>query len=217
MPYNCFLGLVELANQSNLFSRWQQGRVDAAKKPATSLPLLVLCSLRYLGRGWTFDNLSENTGISEEVIRVFFHRFITFGSTVLYEKYVVAPVTSDDANVHSIEYCKAGLPGCIGSTDATHIPLERVEYRLRQNHLGFKMSHTARTYNITVNHRRCILSTTTGHPARWNDKTLILFDDFVVGLHEGRTLNDFTFELLEKDARGNIVSSKYRGPWLSDC
>ncbi len=26
-------------------------------------------------------------------------------------------------------------------------------------------------------------------------------DNFVVSLHEGRTLNDFTFELLEKDAR----------------
>jgi hypothetical protein len=76
------------------------------------------------------------------------------------------------------------------------------------------MSHTARTYNITVNHRRRTLSTTTGHPARWNDKTLILFDDFVVGLHEGCNLDDFTFELYERDARGNVVSAKYRGPWL---
>lgn len=214
MPYNCFVDLIELASRSNFFSRWRQGSVDAVKQQAAPLPLLILCSLRYLGRGWTFDDLSENTGISEEVIRVFLHRFISFGSTILYEKYVVAPSTSEEASAHSIEYCKAGLPGCIGSTDATHIPLERVEYRLRQNHLGFKMSHTARTYNITVNHRRRILSSTTGHPARWNNKTLILFDDFVVGLHEGRNLDDFTFELYERDARGNIVSAKYRGPWL---
>ena len=98
------------------------------------------------------------------------------------------------------EYKKAGHPGCVGSTDATHIPFERVEYRLRQSHLGFKSSHTSRTYNITVNHRRQILATTEGHPARWNDKTLVLFDNFVVALNEGRQLQDVQFELYDKDA-----------------
>jgi hypothetical protein len=57
------------------------------------------------------------------------------------------------------------------------------------------MSHTARTYNITVNHRRRILSTTNGHPARWNDKTLALFDPFMQLLHDGKILDDVTFEL----------------------
>ena len=41
------------------------------------LELLVLGSLRYLGRGWTFDDLEEATGISEESHRVFFRRFIS--------------------------------------------------------------------------------------------------------------------------------------------
>ena len=112
---------------------------------AAPLSLLILCALRYIGRGWTFDNLSENTGISEEVTRVFFHIFIDFGSTVLYDKFVVAPATAEEALTHMHEYKKAGLPGCVGSTDATHIPFERVEYQLRQSHLGFKSSHTSRT------------------------------------------------------------------------
>jgi hypothetical protein len=81
--------------------------------------------------------LSENTGISDEIIRVFFHRFIEFGRTVLYKKYVVAPASADEAAAHIKEYKKAGLPGCVGSMDATHILLEKVEYRLRQSHLGF--------------------------------------------------------------------------------
>ena len=54
----------------------------------------------------------------------------------------------EDAAHHTEEYRQAGLPGCVGSTDAPHILLEEVEYRLQQNHLGFKTSHTARTYNI---------------------------------------------------------------------
>jgi hypothetical protein len=69
-----------------------------------------------------------------------------------------------------------------------HIVLEKVEYHLRQSHLGFKSSPSARSYNITGNHRRQVLATTTGHPARWNDKTVVLFDDFIVALNEGTML-----------------------------
>ena len=187
MPYSSFQDLVSFAQDHPLFERWREGNVDALHQPATPLPLLLLCALRYIGRGWTFDDLTENTGISEEIVRVFFHRFIEFGSTFLYHKYVVAPSTAEEASVHSHEYAQAGLPGCVGSSDATHIVLEKVEYRLRQSHLGFKSSHTARSYNITVNHRRQIRASTTGHPARWNDKTVVLFDDFIVALNEGTT------------------------------
>ncbi len=214
MPYNNFKDLVALATQSNIFERWKQGKCDAVGQGSKPLPLLILCALRYLGRGWTFDDLSENTGISEEVIRVLFHKFILFGSTELYKKFVVTPTRAEDAVHHTEEYKQAGLPGCVGSMDATHIMLERVEYRLRQNHLGFKMSHTARTCNITVNYRRRILATTTGYPACWNDKTLVLFDDFVVSLNEGQNVQDFTSSLYETNASGNIVMAKYQGPWL---
>ena len=41
--------------------------------------LTAVVDLQYLGRGWTFDDLSENTSISQETIRVFSHLFIEFG------------------------------------------------------------------------------------------------------------------------------------------
>jgi hypothetical protein len=42
----------------------------------------------YLGRGgWTFDDIEENTGISQETHRQFFHAFIEVRSTILYKKY----------------------------------------------------------------------------------------------------------------------------------
>ena len=214
MPFESFKALVVIAQDDPLFKRWKEGARDVAGQLAAPLPLLILCALRYLGRGWTFDDLSESTGISEEVIRVFFHAFLWFGSTTLYQAWVVAPKTAHDAATHTQDYSKAGLPGCVGSCDATHIVFEKVEYRLRQSHLGFKSSHTARTYNITVNNRQRILATTTGHPARWNDKTLVLFDGFVVSLSEGRVLNDAEFELYERSADGSIVSIKYKGAWL---
>jgi hypothetical protein len=198
LPHAQFKELYERMETEPLFARWRAGNVHPwTHVESTPLPLLLLTALRYLGRGWTFDDLAENTSISRETIRVFFHKFVDYGSTVLYAKYVRPPRTGHDAREHTSEYAMAGFPGAIGSTDATHIMVERVAYRLRQTHIGFKMSHTARTYNITVNHRRQILATTTGHPARWNDKTLALFDNFMTDLKSGIIMNDMYFDLYE--------------------
>ncbi len=44
------------------------------------------------------------------------------------------------------------------------------------------MQHlTTRTFNFDG-----ILSTTIGMPGRWNDKTVVLFDEFVSGIYEGK-------------------------------
>jgi hypothetical protein len=222
LPYEQFVELNERLESDSLFARWHTGNVNPwSRIETTPISLLLLTSLRYLGRGWTFDDLSENTSISQETIRVFFHSFIEFGSTVLYTQYIRSPTTCDEAKHHTSEYSMAGFPGAIGSTDATHIMLERVQYRLRQTHIGFKMSHTARTYNITVNHSRQILATTAGHPARWNDKTLALFENFMTDLKDGHIMNDMFFNLYEENHGGNptqqipaVVTRTYQGAWL---
>ena len=70
------------------------------------------------------------------------------------------------------------------------------------------------TYNMSVNHHRWILSTTSGHPSRWNDKTLQLYDELLKGVYDGSVLGDFTFVLHEYGAYGNIVDAMYQGPWI---
>lgn len=109
---------------------------------------------------------------------------------------------------------ESGLPGAIGSMDTTYVLHERVQYRMRQSHLGFKLNGTAQTYNLVVNHRRRILGTTDGHPARWNDKTIVRFDQIAMGLKNGTILSDFIFELYDYNSSGEIIKVKYWGPWL---
>jgi hypothetical protein len=218
LPYQSFVELVEIAKTAkdkdgNLyFRRWLSK--DATGKPSSPLGLMILGSLRYLGRGWTFDDVEESTCIDEETHRQFFEVFIAFGSEFLYPKWVVFPTDAEAAEEHMHEFKQAGFHGAMGSSDATHIMLERCFYAQRQAHIGFKMTHPARTYNMTVNHRRRILHTTPGHPARWNDKTVVLFDDFIRGIHEGKYLSDVEFELYEKDDNGAVFSVKYRGAWV---
>jgi hypothetical protein len=156
--------------------------------PCAPTQLLVLCSLRHhLGRGWTFDDLSESTAISEEVIRVFFHKFIEFGCSSCFEKWVIQPTMVEEAKEQTQEFLLAGLPGAIGSMDSRHILVEKLRFRLSQAHLGFELKGAAHTYNLVVNHGRRILSTTNGPPARCNDKTLVKFDPFIMGSKEGET------------------------------
>lgn len=213
LPFDNWRELVTELYENELFVRWKKGNTNALGIPVLPIELLSLGALRVLGRGDTFDSLEEYTFISEKVLRAFFRQFIKFGSTVLFDRYVISPATNEEAQHHIGEMLRAGYPGAVGSTDATNIIIKRCKYQLRQQHLGHKQSKTARTYNVTVNHRQIILSTTRGHPCTWNDKTLIRFDEFVSGLNDGSLLQDVIFELNEM--RGNrIVKRKYRGAWV---
>ncbi len=104
------------------------------------------------------------TYISGDVHRKFLHQFVMFGAMVLYP--MSAPQTVVELRDCEKEHNIAGFPGCIGSTDATHIPLEKVCVSLRQVHLGFKSKRTMWTYNLTCNHCCQILHTTSGHTSR---------------------------------------------------
>ena len=177
--------------------------------------MLVLGSLQYLGRGWTFDDVEENTAISKEVHRTFFHRFVEFGSTVLYDKYVLTPNNVNEAKTHMREFEEAGFLGCVGSLDETHITTDRCEYNLKNNHLGPKSSLTARSYNLCVNHRRRILHSTPGGPARWNDQTMVRFDRFITQIRsDGLNLQENTFELLARGKGGEVIAVKYKGVYV---
>ena len=64
---------------------------------------MILGAFRYLGRGFTFDDLEEVTAISEEIHRCFFHQFIEVGSTALHKKYVMTPVIIEEARVGGVD------------------------------------------------------------------------------------------------------------------
>ena len=165
LPYEEFVKLLKTMQEDDdrsdvYFRPWKTveletngGHCRPPPRKVSPIELLLLGTLRYLGRGWTFDDLEESTYISRDVHRCFFHKFCAWGAKVLYPMYLKVPKTLQDLRACEKEYSAAGFPGCVGSTDATHILLEKLSFGLRQGHLGYKMSSTARTYNLTVNHR----------------------------------------------------------------
>ena len=210
LPHSSFKILLNSVSTSHHFAISN----PTYKRDRSPISLLLLVSLRYLGRGWTFDDLEESTGISAEVHRIFFHKSLDYGVEILYPRFVKYPTTSQEGLTHSLEFNKAGMHGAIGSMDACHITIEKCSHRLKQNHLGGKSKLTCRSYNLTCNHRRQILHTTPGHPARWNDKTIVLYDSLAKGLKNGTIMQDNIFELFERSDTNEIVTKKYRGAWL---
>jgi hypothetical protein len=224
LPHTNFEEFAASLEKCDCFTRWHSNRHgNASRARSAPISLLLLASLRYIGRALTLDDLQEISFINVDVIRCFCHVFFEFGCKNLYDKYVRTPSTREDAANHGGEYEIAGFPGAVGSTDATHVLIERLSARFRQSHVGFKMSHTARTHSVTVNHRRQILSSIKGHPARWNDKTLATFDDFMMMIDRGDIFDDCVFELYDNSTKENdngessdstIVKRRYRGAWL---
>ena len=84
LPYNEFCKLLAMMRDSSndtYFQRWMTGEREGGchsvrqKRKISPMELLLLGSLRYLGRGWTFDDLAESTFVRRDVHRCFFHKF----------------------------------------------------------------------------------------------------------------------------------------------
>ena len=217
MSHQQFLILLEKVKTADtFFGRWKSNAKDAYGTRASPIELLLLSALRYLGRGLTFDDLEEYTAISEETHQQFLHKFIEYGSSVLFKEFVRMPTTAAEYKKSQRQYDIGGLTGAGFSTDTTNVVMWRCSHNLRQANMGFKQSHPARTYNLTCDHSRRILHSTKGHPLRWNDKTLAYFDEFMCAVHEGKILQDVTFVLYswEGEVGGSrLEATKYCGAW----
>ena len=87
-----------------------------------------------------------------------------YDSTVLYQKWVLEPTRLNNVTEQKKIFRMAGFNRCIGSSDATHIPMLKCPQWSQNNHKRFKLSVPARTYNVTCDNSRRILGTTMGHP-----------------------------------------------------
>ena len=212
LPFEVYLDMVKDLKNHELFTRWT--KKDCVGTEPSDIGLLLLGVLRYLGRALTFDDLEEYTYISAEVHRQFFIAFLEYGNTILYNKYVVQPASDLDVTAFEKVFALAGFNGCIGSSDATHVGLLQCPSWALINHKGHKMAIPSRNYNATVTHSRQILGTTCGHPGTWNDKTLVLFDSLIRGVHEGDLYSDNEFKLIELNDKNEEVEITYKGAWF---
>ena len=126
-----FTRLLHKIKSNEIFIRWSNK--DATGEEFVPIELLFLGFLRYVGQGFTMDDLEECTSISAETHRQFILKIIEYGSTQLWNEYVIKTVTNADAEYNTELFASAGFPGCIGSVDSTHVLMSVVQ-------IGPKMS-----------------------------------------------------------------------------
>ena len=95
LPYKQFFQLLNLLGEDERFWWWWKGSCDCSCMIASPLSLLLLGAVCYLGRGWMFDTKQENLAISEKGHCEFFHKFIDYCSTTLFDKYVIGPTSAE--------------------------------------------------------------------------------------------------------------------------
>ena len=212
VPYSVFVELSNEIIQHDLFSRWT--KKDCTGNDPTDHRLLLLGSLRHVGRALTFDDIEECTFVSNEVHRVFFLHFLEYGRTILHKKHVIEPARKLKLSSIGDIFKLAGLNGCIGSSDGTHIGMQQCPNWAAQNHKGFKLAIPSRNYNATVSHSHQILGTTFGHPGTFNDKTLVLYDELLRGVYEGKLFSEYEFTLYELDNDSCVVEVGHKGAWF---
>ena len=79
-----------------------------------------------MGRGSTFDDASERTGISEAVLINIFEKFVTSVSEDFYEKYGNIPVHYEEVACPSREFYLDVLIGTITSMEAANIVHKKI-------------------------------------------------------------------------------------------
>ena len=64
IPYDKFIELADNISHHELFKRWT--RCDCTRAPSSNIRMLLLGTLRYIGRAHTFDDIEEASAISRE-------------------------------------------------------------------------------------------------------------------------------------------------------
>lgn len=146
----------------------------------SNLELLILGVLHVLGKNADNHQVSRLTNISEEVHRVFFHKWCGW-ITSLKDDYIYMPVDEDEAEYIEQGYAKYGLVGCVGSIDCVHIGWDSCRAGDRNSYCG-KEKYPSISYEVVCSNQRKILSVTHGFPGTRNDKTIVKTDATVRSL-----------------------------------
>jgi hypothetical protein len=169
VPFPVFEHIVSECNRVNLFNIKSESRVRIPTE------FKVLISLRILGRGNCFDDISEMSNVFQSSVAHIFHVFVTGFVEHFYEDHVSMPTGERLVKVKRM-YEQLGLPGCKGSMDCTHIPWDKCPFSLKNLCTGKEKVPTL-SFNCIVDHTRMIHHCSRAFAGASNDITVCHNDD----------------------------------------
>ena len=192
VPFPVFKDIVSKCKETNdpIFN---YGPTVIGGQSSIPLELKILMVLRMLGSGLKLMDAAELTGyMSESSCGLFFRKFCEVFRRFFEHVYIKAPV--DEELIESMKvYGRLGLPGCVGSIDATFVGWDRVPSHLRNSVNGDKGK--GYLYQVIVNHVRKVLNVDGGYPSTTNDKTSVKYNQFIADIKDGNIFKNVSFKI----------------------
>ena len=167
----------------------------------------MVASLRILATGAQFDAFEECAGLDKETLRRFFHQWMAHLATNVAPLFIKLPTEGEELE-HCLEvYRKLGFPGAVMSTDATHVPWDRVPCTQHANHVG-KEKFPSLVWNAHVTHDRQFRHVEPAQAGARNDKTLAHYDWLMQSIKNG-LYSDKVFTVYDASGAPQQMSGLY--------
>lgn len=204
LPYPVFLRVVEAAKAHKWL--WCCD-TDAVGVKSAPLELKVLAVLYLLGSGAALRTIASLSGMSQTTVQRVLHAFCSDFAADMYDEWVKPELNEETYRPLMQHYAAVGFPGCVGSSDVTHVPWDKTPSRSLRAYTG-KEGFPTVAYEVTVSHTMQVLGVTAGFQGSFNDKTIVRYD---AGVQRVKTDPFFTrMEYSVRIGAGNEASSYKR-------
>lgn len=122
----------------------------------------------------------------------------------LFHVTVTPPSTAEEVQKIANIYAMLGIPGAVGSTDCTHIPLGKCPVSWKNSCIG-KEGFPTLSYSMTCDHTRKIMACTGGFPGSYNDKTIARYDSFISEVAQKPLFSNFKYNV---ETKNGVVEKK---------
>ena len=176
-PLPVFMDIVRLCKETNddKFNYPEYHPIDNSKN--IPLELKVLFVLRILAGGIKFGDAAELCGfISASYGNTVFKDFCRLFRAYFQDTYI-RPLEGDELSRAMEMYARLGLPGCIGSIDATFVPWELCSQHLKNVSTGDKGQGLL--FHCVVTHTKECLSVDKSLFCSINDQTGVKYSGFI--------------------------------------
>lgn len=205
VPLPIFSEIVIMCRSTNEF---EYAAICIGGQHSAPLELKVLMVLRVLATGMKFFDVSLCTQYMSEVqCCAFFKKFMRI-FRLHFEHVYIKELEGDELATSMRVYAMLGLPGCVGSIDATFIPWDRVPTLEHNIHCGDK--GIGLLFNVIVTHNKEVLSVSGPYPATINDKISVKYNEFLDDLKTRKIYNNVSYKVRTGPNVGDFIE-------LSSC
>ena len=191
-PFVIFEAIVGSCKSSE-DSLFVYGEKDACGAYSIPLEVKILFCLRVLGGGTKIEDAAELSGFMSTSEGNSFFRSFVVKFTSLFEHIHIRPLEGEELLRSMATYARLGLPGCIGSIDATFVPWGKVPVELHNLCDGDK--GVGALFEAVVTHERLVCAVGGFFGATISDRISVKYSEYVDAVRQKAIGPDIKYKI----------------------